>query len=165
MHIKKIFFISLIFFLSIKIAISLENIDLAKYQDSIEEHFSTRELDTLEGLWIKSYANQGPTGCVTMFFKVENNLYHQIHIDSCFVMNKVTGKQVKENSNLYNGKNAVYYYDGKISWGKSKIQLEEDFNLLSITHISATNTFTEKWKRVWPKDLEGHNKSVNSKEE
>ena len=65
------------------------------YKDIIKKTYSDRKLDAIEGLWQKSYANQGSTGCITMFYKVKQNLFNQIHIDSCFVVDKVTGKHKK----------------------------------------------------------------------
>ena len=44
--------------------------------------YSDRKLDAIEGLWKKSYANQGSTGCITMFYKVKQNLFNQIHMNS-----------------------------------------------------------------------------------
>ena len=131
------------------------------YKSFTDKYFSSRKLDTLEGIWIKTYANQGPTGCVTLFFKTDKKLYHQIHVDSCFVMNKVTGRQVKQDNKSYNGENAVYYYDGRVDWGESKIKLSEKFDSFEITHISSTNTFSEKWKRIWPENFMDHNNSIN----
>ena len=58
-----------------------------------------------------------PPGCrvtQTVFFKTEQGLFHQIHIDSCFVMNKVTGKHKKESNIEYKGQNAVYFYNGDV---------------------------------------------------
>ena len=139
------------------------NISIASdYEDKKNEYFSDRKLDTLEGLWVKTFANQGPTGCVTMFYKTDANVFNQIHIDSCFVLNKVTGKHTKHSETIYNGKNAIYYYDGKIDWGQSKIEISEDYKFLSITHISPTNTFTEKWERIWPVDFSLYNNSLGS---
>ena len=40
-----------------------------EFEDIIKKTFSNRKLDSIEGLWKKTYANQGSTGCVTMFYK------------------------------------------------------------------------------------------------
>ena len=67
------------------------------YKDIINKVFSDRKLDNLEGIWVKTIANQGPPGCVTMFYK-DQDKYFQIHIDECFVMGKITGRQKKTSS-------------------------------------------------------------------
>ena len=32
------------------------------YKDITDKVFSDRKIDTIEGIWVKTYANQGPTG-------------------------------------------------------------------------------------------------------
>ena len=49
--------------------------------------------------------------CITMFYKVKQNSFNQIHTDSCFVVDKITGKHKKIDENNYEGENAIYYYD------------------------------------------------------
>ena len=85
-YFKKIFIFLLTFFY-------LNSFFSFKFEEIVKKNFSERKLDILEGLWEKTYANQGSTGCITMFYKVEENLFNQIHVDSCFVTDKVTGKQ------------------------------------------------------------------------
>lgn len=153
----KLFLIFSVIFFVCKSLISSE------YNEIINKVYQERKLDSIEGVWIKVLANQGSTGCVTMFFKTKNNLYHQVHIDSCFVMEKVTGRHSKSSDNLYEGKNAVYFFDGTVNWGASKVKVSDDNNLIELTHISPTNTFTEKWKRIWPEDLVSYNKSLDKK--
>ena len=63
----------------------------ANYKEITEKVFSNRKIDSIEGIWVKSFANQGPTGCVTMFYK-EKDQYYQIHIDEVFVTGKITGR-------------------------------------------------------------------------
>ncbi len=130
------------------------------YKNVIDKYFSNRQLDTIEGIWIKTYANQGPPGCVTIFYKNDKNIFSQMHIDSCFVMHKITGRQSKSSNYNYEGENAVYFYNGDINWKPSSVKISEDFKELSITHGSDNNSFREKWKRVWPKDLKEHNNSI-----
>jgi len=131
------------------------------YNDITNKFFSGRKIDSLEGVWIKTYANQGPVGCVTVFYR-ENNEYYQVHIDKCFVMGKVTGKQKRLSKNTYQGENAVYYYSGNVDWGPSSIEIENNLNELAITHGLKNNTFKEKWKRIWPEDIESYNSSFNN---
>ena len=76
-------------------------------------------------------------------------------------MEKVTGRQTKLSDNQYEGENAVYYYDGTVNWGPSKIKVSKDSNLIYVTHISPNNTFTEQWKRIWPKDINQYNNNLD----
>jgi hypothetical protein len=131
------------------------------YNDITNKFFSGRKIDNLEGVWAKTYANQGPIGCVTVFYR-ENNDYYQVHIDKCFVVGKVTGKQKRLSKNTYQGENAVYYYSGNVDWGPSRIEIENNLNELAITHGLKNNTFKEKWKRIWPENIESYNKSLNN---
>ena len=117
----------------------------ANYKEITEKVFSNRKIDSIEGIWVKSFANQGPTGCVTMFYK-EKNQYYQIHIDECFVMGKFTGK-----------------HDRHEIWEPSSISIADDFNSFSITHGSNNNKFTEKWKRIWPENFHSYNKVFEKK--
>ena len=133
-----------------------------QFEEVVKKRFSDRKLDILEGLWQKTYANQGSTGCITMFYRVEENLFNQIHIDSCFVTDKVTGKQNKVNENYYEGENAIYYYDRNSTWEPSSIKVSKNLNSFSITHKAHGNTFTEQWKRIWPINLIEHNKKLNN---
>ena len=133
-----------------------------KFEDIVKKKFSNKKLDSIEGLWQKTYANQGSTGCVTMFFKTKENLFNQIHIDSCFVTDKVTGRQRKINENYYEGENAIYFYDRNSTWSPSNIKISKNLNTFSITHEGQGNTFTEQWKRVWPKDLIKHNQDLEN---
>ena len=133
-----------------------------QFEEIIEKTFSNRKLDTLEGLWEKTYANQGSTGCITMFYKIEKDLFNQIHIASCFVIDKVTGKHEKVHENFYKGENAIYYYDRDATWEPSTIKISENLNSFSITHEGAGNTFTEQWKRVWPNDINAYNMELNN---
>ncbi|MBF95681.1 MAG: hypothetical protein CFH34_01369 [Alphaproteobacteria bacterium MarineAlpha9_Bin4] len=134
----------------------------SEYTDVINKFFLNKKLDTIEGIWTKTIANEGPAGCVTMFYKDENDFYYQVHIDSCFVMGKVTGKQKKITENKYEGENAVYFFNGDVNWGASSIGISEDLNSFAITHNSFGNYFTEKWKRIWPEDIVAHNKKINN---
>ena len=133
-----------------------------EFEDIVKKKFSNKKLDSIEGLWQKTYANQGSTGCVTMFFKTKENLFNQIHIDSCFVTDKVTGRQRKINENYYEGENAIYFYDRNSTWSPSNIKISKNLNTFSITHEGQGNTFTEQWKRVWPKDLIKHNQDLEN---
>ena len=74
------------------------------------------DLESIEGVWTKTYANEGPTVCVTMFYKDKNDFYYQIHIDSCFVIGKITGKQKKISEHKYEEENAVYFFNGEVNW-------------------------------------------------
>ena len=130
------------------------------YKDIINKVFSDRKLDNLEGIWVKTIANQGPPGCVTMFYK-DQDKYFQIHIDECFVIGKITGRQKKTSSNFYEGENAVYFYNGDVNWGPSSIKISENLNSFSITHGSYNNIFREEWKRIWPKDISNYNLQQN----
>ena len=134
----------------------------ANYKEITEKVFSNRKIDSIEGIWVKSFANQGPTGCVTMFYK-EKDQYYQIHIDECFVMGKITGKHNRLDSSNYEGENAIYFYDRKEIWEPSSISLADDFNSFSITHGSNNNKFTEKWKRIWPENFHSYNKVFEKK--
>ena len=154
--IKTILLLLVISFLSAKIIFAKD------YNKQIEKYFLGKKLETLEGIWKKTYANQGPTGCITIFFKADKDLFNQIHIDSCFVMNKVTGRQSKKTDRSYVGENAVYYYNGDVSWGTSKIEISDDLSSFVITHISNSNTFTEKWTRIWPEDIKSYNKLLEN---
>ena len=80
----------------------------SEYNDIIKKVFANKKLESIEGIWTKTLANQGPAGCVTMFYKDENEMFYQIHIDQCFVMGKITGKQKKLSEYKYEGENAVY---------------------------------------------------------
>ena len=97
-----------------------------------------------------------------MFYKVEENLFNQIHVDSCFVTDKVTGKQKKVDENYYEGENAIYYYDRNSTWEPSSIKISKNLNSFSITHKAHGNTFTEQWKRIWPVNLLEHNNKLNN---
>ncbi|RPH05808.1 MAG: hypothetical protein CBC53_004405 [Alphaproteobacteria bacterium TMED93] len=133
-----------------------------EFEDVIKKTFSNKKLDSIEGLWQKTYANQGSTGCITMFYKTKENLFNQIHIDSCFVIDKVTGRQRKINENYYEGENAIYFYDRNSTWSPSNIKISKNLNTFSITHEGQGNTFTEQWKRVWPEDLIRHNQNLEN---
>ena len=133
-----------------------------EFEDIVKKNFSNKKLDSIEGLWQKTYANQGSTGCITMFYKTKENLFNQIHIDSCFVIDKVTGRQRKINENYYEGENAIYFYDRNSTWSPSNIKISKNLNTFSITHEGQGNTFTEQWKRVWPKDLIKHNQNLEN---
>ena len=148
----KFLFIFIFYFFSCNYSFSSE------YNDIIDKFFSDRKIDSIEGIWVKTYANQGPVGCVTMFYK-DKEEYYQVHIDKCFVMGKVTGKQKKLSQLVYEGENAVYYYSGNVDWGPSSIKIDNNLNELSITHGLKNNTFKEKWKRIWPKSSKSYNKS------
>ena len=130
------------------------------YKDIIMKTYSDRKLDAIEGLWQKSYANQGSTGCITMFYKVKQNLFNQIHIDSCFVVDKITGKHKKIDENNYEGENAIYYYDRNSTWSPSSIKISKELDSIYITHKGHGNTFTEQWIRIWPKNLIEYNNNV-----
>ena len=132
---------------------------IEKNSEIINKIFSNREIESLEGIWVKTMANQGPSGCVTMFYK-EKNDYYQIHIDECFVVGKITGKQKPISEFSFKGENAIYFFDGKVIWEPSSIKIANDFNSLAITHGSYNNVFTEKWKRIWPVNLELYNNSL-----
>ena len=93
------------------------------FENIIKDKFLDRKLETIEGIWQKTYANQGSTGCITMFYKIKGNFYEQIHVDSCFVINKVTGNQKKIDENHYEGENAIYYYDRSSTWSPSFIKI------------------------------------------
>ena len=97
-----------------------------------------------------------------MFYK-EKDQYYQIHIDECFVMGKITGKHERLDSSNYEGENAIYFYDRKEIWEPSSISIADDFNSFSITHGSNNNKFTEKWKRIWPKNFHSYNKVFEKK--
>ena len=133
-----------------------------EFEDVIKKTFSNKKLDSIEGLWQKTYANQGSTGCITMFYKTKGNLFNQIHVDSCFVTDKVTGRQRKVNENYYEGENAIYFYDRNSTWSPSNIKISKNLNTFSITHEGQGNTFTEQWKRVWPKDFIRHNQDLEN---
>ena len=126
------------------------------YKEIIEKFFLNRKIDSIEGIWEKTFANQGPTGCITMFYKDQGE-YYQIHIDNCFVMGKITGKQKKISNTNYEGENAVYFYDRKKIWEPSTISISENLQNISIIHGSSNNKFTEKWKRIWPEDFKLYN--------
>ncbi len=147
-------FVNFFFFLGL---ILCSTLFAQEYDKTIKKYFSEKKLESIEGIWIKTLANQGPPGCVTLFYKVDQNLFHQMHIESCFVMNKLTGKQVKKTANTYEGENAVYFYDGSVNWGQSDIKLADDYNSFIITHGSFNNKFTEKWERLWPENFNTYN--------
>ena len=132
-------------------------LNASDYKEIIKKTYSDRKLDTIEGLWQKSYANQGSTGCITMFYKVEQNLFNQIHVDSCFVVDKITGKHKKIDENNYEGENAIYYYDRDATWSPSSIKISKKLDSIDITHKGHGNTFTEQWIRIWPKKLIEYN--------
>tara|TARA_E500000178_G_scaffold298157_1_gene305189 strand:+ start:609 stop:1091 length:483 start_codon:yes stop_codon:yes gene_type:complete len=149
-----------IFLLILSFSIFLcSNTYSSEYQDVIKKVFGNRKIDVIEGIWEKTFANQGPTGCVTMFYKDQDE-YYQVHIDECFVMGKVTGKQKKLSVTEYKGENAIYFYDRKVIWEPSSIKIEKNLNNLNITHGSYNNTFIEKWKRIWPTDINTYNKLI-----
>ena len=141
---KTIFFIPLILQFFCSFSFSYE------YKGVIDKFFSNRKIDIIEGIWVKTFANQGPPGCVTIFYKDQGKIF-QIHIDKCFVMGKITGRHKKISNNSYEGENAIYFYDGKINWEPSSIKVKDDLNTFFISHGSYDNTFKEKWKRIWPK--------------
>ena len=151
LQIKKFF---LLLFLLTNLVIN--SISASDYSEIIEKFFLNRKIDSIEGIWEKTFANQGPTGCVTMFYK-DQDQYYQIHIDDCFVMGKITGKQKKISDTDYEGENAIYFYDRKMIWEPSTISISENLQNLSIIHGSLNNEFTEKWKRIWPDNLEVYN--------
>ena len=129
----------------------------SEYNDIIKKVFANKKLESIEGIWTKTLANQGPAGCVTMFYKDENEMFYQIHIDQCFVMGKITGKQKKLSEYKYEGENAVYFFNGDVNWGFSSIEISKNLNKFTITHNSNGNYFREEWKRIWPKDLKNFN--------
>ena len=45
------------------------------YEEIIKKFFSKNKLESIEGVWTKTYANEGPTGCVAMFYKDKNDFY------------------------------------------------------------------------------------------
>ncbi len=132
------------------------------YEEIIKKFYSKNKLEYIEGIWTKTFANEGPTGCVTMFYKDKNDFYYQMHIESCFVMGKITGKQKKISKNKYHGENAVYFFNGEVNWGPSSIKIAENLNILTITHSSHGNFFKEQWKRIWPKDITSYNKLLKN---
>ena len=150
-HIKKYF---LLLFLITNLVTNLSY--ASDYKEIIDKFFSNRKIDNIEGIWKKTFANQGPTGCVTMFYKDQGE-YYQIHIDDCFVMGKITGKQKKISETDYEGENAIYFYDRKMIWEPSTISISENLQNISITHGSLNNKFTEKWKRIWPENFKSYN--------
>ena len=151
--IRKILCLSFVF------GLFYSNLFSAEYDDIIKKIYSNRALDSIEGIWVKTFANQGPPGCVTMFYK-ENDKYYQIHIDNCFVMGKVTGKHTKISTNQYQGENAVYFYNGAINWEPSAITIATDLKTFSITHGSYNFSFKEDWKRIWPENIKNYNNSI-----
>ena len=40
-------------------------------------------------------------------------------------------------------------------------EIENNLNELSITHGLKNNTFKEKWKRIWPENIDTYNNSLN----
>ena len=40
----------------------------ANYKEISEKVFSYRKIDSIEGIWVKSFAYQGPTGCDTLLY-------------------------------------------------------------------------------------------------
>ena len=132
------------------------------YEEIIKKVFSDRKLEAIEGIWTKTLANEGPAGCVTMFYKDKNNYFYQMHIDSCFVMGKITGKQKKISENKYEGENAVYFFNGDVNWGSSSINIADNLNFFTITHSSHGNYFKEQWKRVWPENITSYNKKFKN---
>ncbi len=127
------------------------------YNEIIKKVFSNKKLENIEGIWTKTLANEGPAGCVTMFYKDKNDYYYQMHIDQCFVMGKITGKQKKLSDLKYEGENAVYFFNGDVNWGASSIEISKNLNNITITHNSHGNYFREEWKRIWPKDIQLYN--------
>ncbi len=154
----KIFFLSFLFLTSLIINCA----SAVDYNELIEKFFLNRKIDSIEGIWEKTYANQGPTGCVTMFYK-DQGQYYQIHIDKCFVMGNITGKQKKISDIDYEGENAIYFYDRKVIWEPSTISISENLKNFSILHGSSNNKFTEKWKRIWPEDFKAYNNNFQNK--
>ena len=150
-HVKKYF---LLLFILINLVLNFTY--AADYKEIIDKFFLNRKIDSIEGIWKKTFANQGPTGCVTMFYKDQGE-YYQIHIDDCFVMGKITGKQKKISETDYEGENAIYFYDRKMIWEPSTISISEDLQNISIIHGSLNNKFTEKWKRIWPENFKSYN--------
>ena len=150
-HVKKHF---LLLFILINLVLNFTY--AADYKEIIDKFFLNRKIDSIEGIWKKTFANQGPTGCVTMFYKDQGE-YYQIHIDDCFVMGKITGKQKKISETDYEGENAIYFYDRKMIWEPSTISISENLQNISITHGSLNNKFTEKWKRIWPENFKSYN--------
>ena len=139
----------------------LNSLYASQYKDLIDKVFSNRKLESLEGIWKKTIANDGPSGCITVFFKTDDNIFNQIHIDSCFIMGEITGKQKKINNNSYEGENAVYFFNGDVNWGASYIEISEKYDSLYISHESYGNVFKEKWERIWPEDINDHNSYLN----
>ena len=150
-HVKKYF---LLLFILINLVLNFTY--AADYKEIIDKFFLNRKIDSIEGIWKKTFANQGPTGCVTMFYKDQGE-YYQIHIDDCFVMGKITGKQKKISETDYEGENAIYFYDRKMIWEPSTISISENLQNISIIHGSLNNKFTEKWKRIWPENIKSYN--------
>ena len=134
-----------------------KNVFSSDYNEIIEKVFSNKKLENIEGIWTKTLANEGPAGCVTMFYKDQNDYYYQMHIDQCFVMGKITGKQKKLSDLKYEGENAVYFFNGDVNWGASSIEISKNLNNITITHNSHGNYFREEWKRIWPKDIQLYN--------
>ncbi len=134
-----------------------KNVFSSDYNEIIEKVFSNKKLENIEGIWTKTLANEGPAGCVTMFYKDQNDYYYQMHIDQCFVMGKITGKQKKLSDFKYEGENAVYFFNGDVNWGASSIEISKNLNNFTITHNSHGNYFREEWKRIWPKDIQLYN--------
>ena len=134
----------------------INSIAASDYKEIIDKFFLNRKIDSIEGIWEKTFANQGPTGCITMFYKDQGE-YYQIHIDNCFVMGKITGKQKQISNTNYEGENAVYFYDRKKIWEPSTISISENLQNISIIHGSSNNKFTERWKRIWPEDIKLYN--------
>lgn len=148
-------------FIFLAITFLSKNVFSADYNKIIEKTFSNKKLENIEGIWTKTLANEGPAGCVTMFYKDENDFYYQMHIDQCFVMGKITGKQKKLSDLKYEGENAVYFFNGDVNWGSSSIEISKNLNNITITHSSHGNYFREEWKRIWPKDIQLYNNQNN----
>ncbi len=73
------------------ISFFLINVTFASDYEEIIKKFFSKKLENFEG----------PTVCDSMFYKDKNDFYYQIHIDSCFVIGKITGKQKKyQNINM-----------------------------------------------------------------
>ena len=148
------------FILVINLFLFIQTSKSSDYNEIIDRIFSDRKLDSIEGIWKKTLANEGPSGCITMFYKDNDNVYYQMHIDSCFVMGKITGKQKRLSDTTYKGENAVYFYNGDVNWGPSNILISKNYESFLITHNSYNNVFREKWERIWPEDIEKYNKSI-----
>ena len=148
-------------FIFLTITFLSKNVFSADYNQIIEKTFSNKKLENIEGIWTKTLANEGPAGCVTMFYKDENDFYYQMHIDQCFVIGKITGKQKKLSDLKYEGENAVYFFNGDVNWGSSSIEISKNLNNITITHSSHGNYFREEWKRIWPKDIQLYNNQNN----